>query len=513
MNRRRLVWIYLQIAVVSTVSLFVFSRLFSQPQLSIAATTIGVVSFVSIVLGGLIAGSAHLYHVFKTVWRRVLNFAWPVMLEQGSRTLMRTTDVFITALFSPAAVVAIGLAELYSQFPLRIGLGLGSATIALSSQDTGRGAKADQNEATTQALLLGTLLGIPIAIVGILFSNQLIALFGAEPSVVELGGTYLAIILATAPARHISLIGAKVLQGAGDTKSPMYVNLFVNIMNIFGSLTLGLGLFGAPELRVVGVGVSTAGANVVSALLMLVVVGGPWLSGGLQRPSKPVVGRQLVVVGAPKVLEGFAQALIRFPFNSLLLTFGTEVNAGYQIARRIYQQVTGPLSRAYRVTATIIVGQALGDEDPETARFEAWATVSLATITVTALGIVLFVAAGPLARLFTSDVQTLTQAIGFIRAYSIAAVPFAIFISLSGALQGAGEARIPLLARLTGLLGFLLGFSYVASVTFGYGPLGVYVGIILSYVCMALLLAWWFARGNWAKRAAGMIENRKTAEG
>ena len=44
------------------------------------------------------------------VWRRVLDLSWPVMVQHVFRTLMRTTDVVVTGLFSPAAVAAVGLA-------------------------------------------------------------------------------------------------------------------------------------------------------------------------------------------------------------------------------------------------------------------------------------------------------------------------------------------------------------------------------------------------------------------
>ena len=40
---------------------------------------------------------------------------------------MRTVDILVTALFSPVAVAAIGLADLYARFPLRVGLGMGAA--------------------------------------------------------------------------------------------------------------------------------------------------------------------------------------------------------------------------------------------------------------------------------------------------------------------------------------------------------------------------------------------------
>ena len=100
------------------------------------------------------------------VWRRVLDLSWPVMVQHVFRTLMRTTDVVVTGLFSPAAVAAVGLADLYARFPLRIGLGLGSGAIALSSQDTGSEALENRDEAVTQALLLGLLAGVPFAEIG-----------------------------------------------------------------------------------------------------------------------------------------------------------------------------------------------------------------------------------------------------------------------------------------------------------------------------------------------------------
>ena len=59
------------------------------------------------------------------------------MAEQFFNTLMRTVDIFITGLFSPAAIAAIGIADVYAQLSMRVGHGLGGGAISLSSQDTG----------------------------------------------------------------------------------------------------------------------------------------------------------------------------------------------------------------------------------------------------------------------------------------------------------------------------------------------------------------------------------------
>ncbi|ELZ45739.1 DNA damage-inducible protein [Halorubrum distributum JCM 9100] len=455
----------------------------------------------------------------RRVWKRVFSLAWPVMAEQTFRTAMRTTDILVTALFSPAAVVAIGLADLYARFPLRIGLGLGGGAIALSSQDTGAGAAENRDEAVTQAILLGALAGIPFVLFGFLFGELAIDVFGrlvgerTSPAVVDLGSTYLAIVFATAPARHVALVGARALQGTGDTRTPMYVNIAANSVNIAGSVVLGLGLFGLPRLEVVGVGLATAGANVLTAGLLCFAIWGSWTDADFARPRDLTVAKQLLVVSAPRVLEGFGSEIAEFPFNALLLGFGETVNAGFQIGRRVYQQVTGPLSRGYNVAASILVGQALGEGDPEGARFNGWAVASLGVLTVGAIGLGLVVAAPRIVPVFTDDAATVASAVDFARVYGVAGAALACFSALSGSLQGASETRIPLVARVSGMFGLFLGLSWLLGRTAGFGPEGAYVGVFAAYAWMALVVAAGFRYTDWANRAADMMDARGSGPG
>ncbi|MFC7156100.1 MATE family efflux transporter [Halomarina halobia] len=453
------------------------------------------------------------------------------MAEQTFRTLMRTTDVVVTATISPVAVAAIGLADLYARVPLWIGLGMGGGAIALSSQDTGASetprtpdvggdgdtgatdagvARADANrdQAISAALLVGALLGLPFVAFGVLFGRGAIALLGAPPEVARLGGTYLAIVFATAPARHVSLVAARSLQGTGDTRTPMYVNVVANGLNIAGSVALGLGLYGAPDLGVVGVGLATAAANVFTAVVLTAALRTGWTDAGVVRPSDPVVARQLVAVSAPAVAEGLASTLAEFPLNAILLGFGTEVNAAFQIGRRAYQQVTSPLSRGYNVAASVVVGQALGDGDPIRARFEGWATAALGLCTVGGIGLLLTVGADAFVGAFTDDPETARYAVAFARVYGLTAAFLVVFVVLQGALRGASETRVPLVARTSGLFGFTVGFTYLAGVVLGYGVVGAYAGIALAYVWMALVLTVSFGRSDWAGRAARMMAER-----
>jgi putative MATE family efflux protein len=446
------------------------------------------------------------------VWRRTVSLSWPVMTEQVFNTLMRTTDIIITALFSPAAVAAIGLADLYAQVSMRLGSGLGGGAITLSSQDTGSGATSDRDEAITQALLLGVLFGIPIVLFGLFFGDWAIAVLGADPETVALGGIYLTIILVSAPMRIVGIIGAKSLQGTGDTRTPMYINVTSYLVNIVGSVTLGLGIL-APRLGIVGVAVGTALGNTVTAVGVLLAIATPSTEAGYGRPQNPTILTQLIVVSAPKIAEGLITTLVYFPFNALLLTFGTTVNAGYQIGRRMYHQVAGPLYRAYNTTSTIIVGQSLGEGDPEQARLDGFAHAAFSLLTLLVAGAALYLVSPHLVGLLTEDAETITYAVNFARTFAVAMPFIAIFFSFSGALQGASETRIPFVARATGLFVFFMGFSYVVGTVLGYGVVGPYGGIVLMYVWWALLVTVSFLRGGWARRATDMMDARRAERG
>jgi len=430
------------------------------------------------------------------------------MTEQVLRTLMRTTDVIVAGFFSPAAVAAVGLADIYARLPLWFGLGVGDGAIALSSQDTGSGATANRDEAVSTALTLGLLAGIPFAVFGLLFDQAAISVLGAEQDVVLIGASYLAIILLSSPARHVTLIAARSIQGTGDTRTPMYVNLGGNTLNIALTVGLAFGLAGLPEYGVVGIAAATAIADTLTAGAFLLVLSTDRSPITLVRPSDPIIGKQLVLISAPRIAEGLSEVVAQFPFNAILLAFGTEVNAAYHIGMRLYQQIAAPLSRGYGVAANVLVGQALGRGEPDTAYYDGLATAALGAITVGGLGVVLFFQAEEFVSLFTRDPVTIDYATDFARAYAVATVLIAPYAILAGALRGGSETRSPFVAKVTGTFVFLLGMTYVGGLHLGYGVVAAYVAIVADYVWRNIVLGGVYVHRGWIERGTRMMRER-----
>lgn len=451
-------------------------------------------------------------HRLRAIWRKTFSLGWPVALQQSLNTLMRTVDILITGFFSPAAVAAIGLADLYARIPLRLGKGLGSGAIAIASQETGRDSHHLRNQAISQALLIGALSGIPFVILGGFFGHTLIAILGAESAVVTLGGIYLMIIFAVAPMRIVGFVGANAMQGTGDTRTPMAINALATILNILLSIILGLGIWFVPTYGIIGVGIATAIARTLEAGLFLAIFMSNHTTVSLSRPTDFTVARQILQVSGPDIAGGFGSELARFPFNALLLLFGTEANAAYHIANRLYQQFTAAIYRAFRTVATILVGQELGAGRADDARYTARAICSLSIVILFGVGLLLFIGAGPLALLFTREPLTVLYATEFNRVFALSMLFIAIYFPFAGALRGAGDTKTPFYAQLTGSYVFLLGISYLLAISLGFGLIGVYLGIISSYAARAAIVTGGFYWGSWPSLAERMIAEREAIE-
>ena len=451
-------------------------------------------------------------------WKRVFGLSWPVMAEQVLRTLMRTTDLVVAGFFSPAAVAAVGLADIYARFPLRFGIGIGDGAIALSSQDTGADATTNRDQAVTQALLIGIIGGIPFMLFGFYLNEYAIAVLGgladegAMAEVIHYGSIYLFVIMISAPAVHVNFIAARSIQGTGDTKTPMYVNGVVNAFNIVMTVGLAFGLGGLPELGIVGIAAATAVADTIGATAFLLVIWSPYNDIQYVRPRRLIVAKQLVIISWPRIAEGLSEMIAEFPFNAILLAFGTEVNAAYHIGRRMYQQIASPLSRGYGVAANILVGQSLGKQEPGVAFYNGLAATALSVLTIGSLCAVLFVNAELFVLLFTRDPGTIGYATGFAQAYAIGALFIAAYLVLAGSLRGGSETLAPFIARIIGTFVFLLGFTYVVGVQLGYGVTAAYVAVVLDFAFRIVYIGTVYYRCRWLVRGTTMMRDRGSLE-
>ncbi|MFW6251729.1 MAG: MATE family efflux transporter [Halanaerobium sp.] len=456
-----------------------------------------------------------LFTAYLPLWKEALILAWPVMLNHIFVTAMRTTDMILMGYFGPAAVTAVGLGDVWESIILRIGLGLGSGSISLISQESGSNtaaAKANKDLVLSQVIFVSLIIGIPFIFIALLFAEEMIAVLGAAPEVIKLGAQYLMIIFAAAPFRIISIIAARALQGSGDTRTPMVVEVISNIINILVSVGLALGIGFFPKIGVPGVGIGTFTAKTISAVIFILIFMSSKSEFNLKNPIKNwnfILIKQLFKVSTPKILEGLYQSLITFPFNSIVLLFGTEAAAAYHIARRVFQQLIAPMHRSYYTVTAILSGQKIGAARVEDSKRTVEAMLILTVLSIGSFSLLIFFSSPYLVRLFGDNPAALAMAVRFLKALSIGGPVITIYGVLAGHLNGAGNTRSALYGNLLSQTFLKLGLSYLLGVYLNLGLVGVLIALPADFFGRALWVGRKYLSNDWIEEADFMISERR----
>ena len=101
-------------------------------------------------------------------------------------------------------------------------LGLSSGTISVVSRFVGAGEHDRADLAIKQSFWLALSITIPLTLVTYFEAEAMVGLLTDAPRTIALGGTYLRIVMLSVSFRFWSMIAARALQGAGDTRWPLY---------------------------------------------------------------------------------------------------------------------------------------------------------------------------------------------------------------------------------------------------------------------------------------------------
>jgi putative MATE family efflux protein len=397
------------------------------------------------------AGLARLGIVDREKADEAFDLAVPAMVTGGMRTLLRFADFFMVSVaVGEAGVAALEFGFQYFFVAFGLALALTSGTISVVSRFKGADDHGRADLAVKQSLWLSLAVSVPLTVGAWLFAEPLIGVLSGDPRTVELGATYLRILMLSAAFRFWSMTAARALAGAGDTHTPMYVRLLTLPTNVALNALLIFGLLGFPELGVAGAAWGTAVANTLAAVIFL----GLFVSGRYPvrlrlggRQFDLGIARELVRVAAPLAGTRLAQTFSRFPFLFVLGALGTPVVAAYAIGRRVILVAMMP-AWGYSTASSTLVGQAIGAGDDREATEYGWQTLRLALATQLLLAAVLVVFAPGITAAFGADDAALT--VSFIRMFGLSVAGFSVARTMKGGLRGAGDTRWPFYGTIAG---------------------------------------------------------------
>ncbi|MFO7546213.1 MAG: MATE family efflux transporter [Trueperaceae bacterium] len=436
--------------------------------------------------------------------RLVARLALPVVFTNLLQTLVNVADVVMVGRLGPIEVAAVGMAQMVRMLLMVGVLSVTTGAMVMAAQARGAYDDARLSAVARQALTLAVLFGAALGTLGFLSAEPLLGFMssGASPEAVSLGTSYLRILFLGAPLMALTFSVTQLMQGAGDTLTPLVLVGSINVLNVaFNALFIfGLGPF--PALGVDGAAYGTVAARAIG------VVAGVWLlaSGrnvvrlgrGSFLPYWPMV-RTMVGIGVPAGTQGVLQNVS----GLLVMRIVTSTSAGAYgaAAMSIGMQVASlgfMPGVAVSVAATSLVGQALGAWRPDLARLRGNLSIVLgmAIMALPALPMVAF--APQIVRLFEPSAHPIVVEGGasFLRIHGSAQPLIAVTIVASGALRGAGDTMAALIAAVIGRALLVVPLAYLLALVLGFELAGVWWGLLIGVLLQgALVLHRWRGRG------------------
>lgn len=330
-------------------------------------------------------------------------------------------------------------------------------------------------------------------------------------------GTYiLSIYLYTLPAYFLLISGNAVFRALRQTRITFWAMLTVAILNLWGNLALGLGYWNFPASGYKGLAWSTFFSVLCGASLVLYFLN----QRGLLKKSLFVFDRwsrtalpYLLRVAWPMALNQvlwYASFFALFATASALPHGSVQAMAGMSAGMRIESILYLP-AFALGLTSSVITGSSLHTLNVHQLRRMAYKIMLLGLGVICLPAAMLWFAAGPLSGLMTTDAQTAAEAASFLR-FSLCAMPFlVVYMTLSGAMAGAGATiyQLPAMAGSAWLvripLAWHLGHVYLKEST------GIWWAILISLIIQALFMFYLFQSRNWPACALGSRSKSRTS--
>jgi putative MATE family efflux protein len=413
----------------------------------------------------------------------ILRLAAPAFGALVTEPLFLLADSAIVGRLGTVPLGGLGVASQALTTMVGLSIFLAYGTTAAVARQLGAGHRAAAIRQGIDGLWLAVAIGAAVLAVAWPLAPRIVLAFGAGSAVSGQAITYLRISLIGAPAMLAVLAGTGVLRGLQDTRTPLFVAVVANVVNIALNATLVLRL----HWGIAGSAWGTAIAQTGSGIAYLVVVArGARLAGIGLRPDLAGI-RSAARAGLSLVLRTLALQAVLVIMTALAARQSDAAIAASQVAMRVWNLFVYALD-AIAIAAQAITGRYLGAGDTAQARAATRRAVGWGAGYGALFSALLLALRPVLPGLFgvTPAVRSLLLAVLLV---VIVQQPLAgVVFVLDGVLIGAGDQDYLAIAGIVALAVF--GAAAALAVTVGDGLVGLWLAyatwMIARFVTLTL---------------------------
>jgi len=376
---------------------------------------------------------------------------------------------------------------------------VGSSVII--NRHLGAGQRWEANHILGQALMLGIVMSILVALLWFFGAPMLFKLIRENQHVAQQSGIqYLHTLSYFAPFLITNFIAMGIIRAAGDTKISMVLNLMINIINVTLTPVLIFGLFGFPRLEVKGAALATSIAHTIGFFATLYVLRShrSRLFLSFRELTTPNLKsfKRLFKAGVPTTIEQLFWALGQMVITSYAAILGIIFLAVHQVLMRI-QAILTMFYMGFSLGAMTLVGQNIGAEQHKEAESVARVAGYVVFVVVLLVAGVLLIFSRPLITLFTADPQVVAIGTKLIKLFAIIQIPKAVNAVVMGNLRGAGELKWLMWLAIMSVIFVESGLTWIAAFVLNLSLLGIWLMTGTDEIVRLVLNYWRFRGGKW----------------
>lgn len=288
--------------------------------------------------------------------RTVLTLSIPVLLSMVAEPLTGLVDTAFVARLGAESLAALGVgtAVLSATFWIFNFLGIGTQTEV--AQAMGRERTERAARFVGLALIIGVVIGLGLIIIGWFGVPWSARALGASGLVAAQAEEYMYIRLFGAPAVLATLAAFGALRGVQDMRTPLWIAVTINVINIGLDAVLVVGYGPIPALGIAGVAAASVTAQWIGALWAVTAV--------LKRFGRPAQLRlseagQLIRIGGDLFVRTALLNAFLLIATRVATQIGPESGAANQAVRQFWVFTALGLD-ALAITAQSLVGYFVG---------------------------------------------------------------------------------------------------------------------------------------------------------
>lgn len=440
-----------------------------------------------------------------SIIKALLIIALPIVISNTLQSVLEVVDMYFIGHLGQDSIAGGTMSISIIMVLTTVLFGIVTATAAFISRAYGSEKYERIQVILAHSLYLALIFSAVIAVIGIFWSHDLLLILGAEPAAALEGARFLQPMLMGLFVMVILMTLVTAFQSSGDTRTPMYAMIAVNIVNIILNPTLIQGLGGFPAFGIAGSAYASLLSRGAGILLLLAVIyfHPAFKTCPVRLPGKwtfePNLIKQIVFIAIPSAIQSGVRSFGFLMMTSIVTVFyGTAAVAAYGISVRL-DMLGLIIVMGFCTAIAVMVGQNLGAGRVDRAELSVKYAVVINAIFMACVAVFYYFNAQMLLAFFGAEGEALVDGVLFMHI-----VPFSYFIiamamTLGFAMNGAGMTHPGMYSAIVGQICTQAALSALFAYL-GYPIEFIWYAIVCGSVVMCICDYYFYRKGDWKRK-------------